>query len=93
MPADWSIRSTANLKLTIRFALPNACFGIPNSHFGKPNSRFGTSPFLFGFNRNACSASGKNLVRLQPKTLFGFAEIRSRPLRSAFFRRSFLLTA
>lgn len=76
MPADWSIRSTANLKPMVRFALPNAEFGNPNNHFGKPNSRFGIPTFLFGFNRNACSSSSESRVRLQPKTLFGFAEIR-----------------
>lgn len=78
MPADWSIRSTANLKPTVRFAPPNAEFGNPNSHFGKPNTCFGMPAFLFGFSRNACSSSSENLVRLQPKILFGFAEIRSR---------------
>src|SRR5579864_3757758 len=43
----------------------------------KPNSRFGKPAFLFGFNRNACSSSSENRVRLQPKILFGFAEIRT----------------
>jgi hypothetical protein len=57
--------------------LPNAGFGNPNRHFGKPNSRFGKPAFSFGFNRNPCSSFSKNLVRLQPKTLFGFAEIRT----------------
>ena len=68
MPADWSIRSTANLKPKVRLAPPNAEFGNPNSRFGKAKSRFGIPAFLFGFNRNACSSFSENPVRLRRNT-------------------------
>jgi hypothetical protein len=75
---DWSIRSTAKLKPPIRFGLPNIDSGNPNRRFGKPNNCFGTPTYLFAFNRNVCSSSSEIPVRLQPKSLFGFAEIRTR---------------
>jgi hypothetical protein len=78
MPKDWSIRSIAMMKPTIRFGLPNAHSGNPNRRFGKLNNSFGTTASLFDFNRNACSSSSENPVRHQPKCLFGVAEIRSR---------------
>ncbi|ANB76516.1 hypothetical protein AYM40_30395 [Paraburkholderia phytofirmans OLGA172] len=62
----------------IRSGLPNIDSGNPNRHFGKSNNRYGTPALLFDFNRNACSSSSENPVRLQPKSLFGFAEISSR---------------
>jgi len=77
MPAGWSIRSTAMMKPTIRFGLPNTHSGNPNGCFGKSNNRFGTPASLFDFNRNARSSSSENPVRHQLKSLFGFAEIRS----------------
>jgi len=76
MPAGWSIRSTAMMKPTIRFGLPNTHSGNPNGCFGKSNNRFGTPASLFDFNRNARSSSSENPVRHQLKSLFGFAEIR-----------------
>jgi hypothetical protein len=75
---DWPIRSAAITKPMIRSGLPNIDSGNPNRHFGKSNNRYGTPALLFDFNRNACSSSSENPVRLQPKSLFGFAEIRSR---------------
>ena len=77
MPAGWSIRSTAMMKPTIRFGLPNTHSGNPNGCFGKSNNRFGTPASLFDFNRNARSSSSENPVRHQLKSLFGFAEIRN----------------
>ncbi|MFM0068893.1 hypothetical protein [Paraburkholderia aspalathi] len=65
------------MKPTIRFGLPNTHSGNPNRRFGKSNNRFGTPTCLFDFNRNACSFSSENPVRHQPKSLFGFAEIRN----------------
>jgi hypothetical protein len=47
MPAGWSIRSTAMMKPTIRFGLPNTHSGNPNGCFGKSNNRFGTPASLF----------------------------------------------
>jgi hypothetical protein len=61
----------------IRSGLPNTDSGNPNSRFGISNNGFGTPANLFDFNRNACSSSSENPVRLQPKCLFGFAEIRT----------------
>ncbi|MFM0213125.1 hypothetical protein PQQ96_37685 [Paraburkholderia sediminicola] len=62
----------------IRSGLPNIDSGNPNRHFGKSNNRYGTPALLFDFNRNACSSSSEKPVRLQPKSLFGFAEIRTK---------------
>jgi hypothetical protein len=84
MPAGWSIRSTAMMKPTIRFGLPNTHSGNPNGCFGKSNNRFGTPASLFDFNRNARSSSSENPVRHQLKSLFGFAEIRSTRFKLAW---------
>ncbi|MFP4905009.1 N-6 DNA methylase, partial [Paraburkholderia sp. BR14261] len=42
--------------------------------------QFRNSPKPFDFKRNGCSSSSGNAVRLQPKSVFGFAEIRTQKL-------------
>jgi len=47
--------------------------------FRNAEHQFRNTPKLFDFKRNGCSPSSGNPVRLQPKSVFGFAEIRSTP--------------
>lgn len=64
------------MKPTTRLGLPNTDSGNQKRRFGKSSSRSGIRASLFDFNRNASSSSSENAVRHQPKSLFGFAEIR-----------------
>ncbi|WP_084688643.1 SDR family oxidoreductase [Paraburkholderia oxyphila] len=58
-----------------------------NTRFGPPNTDSGIPPKPFDFKRNGCSPSSGNPVRLQPKSVFGFAEIRTPSIDCEYIAR------